>query len=58
MDQHNDVDGEPCDGELEVESDETLYCFECGAIVDRRSGELLGHGSPHEAFQESSEEER
>lgn len=49
---HQDIDGEPCDGELEVETDETLYCFECGAVVDRQSGELLGHGSPHESSQE------
>jgi len=48
VDQHEDIDGEPCEGKLEVESDETLYCLECGAVVKRSTGELLGHGTPME----------
>lgn len=43
---HEDIDGKSCDGTLEVESPETLYCTDCGAIVSRATGELLGHGTP------------
>lgn len=46
MANHEDIDGEPCDEELEVESEETLYCVECGAVVSRETGDLLGHGTP------------
>lgn len=43
---HEDIDGQSCDGELEAESDETLYCSECGAVLSRETGEVLGHGTP------------
>lgn len=45
---HVDIEGEPCPGDLETESEETLYCSACGAIVSRATGELLGHGTPME----------
>lgn len=48
VDPNEDIDGEPCDADLDNESEETLYCPEGGAVVERSIGELLGHGTPME----------